>query len=179
MSNEFSLEQFRAELYMEAVKELRPLLESASAQMVTAHLATRDAMAALTDVERELKRLDILTDPVIGVPVAHLKQTLTIDDLVRRYESESFVYFIEAGEYIKIGYSRDPISRLSQIRKGGSAIAPEGLATGGARILAVEQGGMEQEKALHKRFAEYRAAGEWFAKNDRLAHYIKSLATPA
>lgn len=179
MNEDEKHELFKAELYMQSMAELRPLLETATEEAVTAHLAAKEAMGTLARVANEVRRLDILTDKRTGAPVQKLMETLTIDALIQKWESESFVYFIEAEDCIKIGYSRDPIGRLVQIRKGRGVKLPDGLDPSRARILTVEQGSQSHEKRLHDRFAEYRVAGEWFEKNDRLTHYIKSITTPA
>lgn len=172
-------EQFRAELYMRAMDNLVPEIEAAIEQTVNAHLAARDAMSQLSRVRTELNRLGRLTSDSDEEAIKRLREEITMDDVIRRYEAESFVYFIESGDYIKIGFSRDPITRLSQIRNGRGITIPERLDTSNARILAVEQGGMREEKDLHRRFAASRVAGEWFKKHDSLSHYIKSIATPA
>lgn len=178
MNDEDKVAVFRAELYMKSIAEMRPYIETATEEAVTAHLAAREALSTLTRVANELKRLDILTDEETGVHAKGLIETLSVDSLIQKYESESFVYFIEADDYIKIGYSRDPIGRLSQIRKRHGVKLPDGLDPSRARILAVEQGTQSHERRLHDRFAEHRVAGEWFEKNDRLTHYIKSITTP-
>ena len=179
MSEHGKVEQFRAELYMRALDELRPVLESATDDLITAHLAVREALGTLTRVRKEVERLDILTDQDTGAPMRHLMEAITVDALVQKFERETFVYLIEAGDYIKIGYSRDPISRLVQIRKGQGTKLPEGLDPSKARILTVELGTQSHEKWLHAKFADHRVAGEWFEKNERLTHYIQSIATPA
>lgn len=175
MSEQEQYEKFRADLYAKAMAELKPIIETATEQAVTSHLAAKSALEALSYVARQIQRLDIITSDDDEVPARLLRETLTVDDLIRKAESESFVYFIEAGDFIKIGYSRDPIGRLSQIRKGSNVTIPEGVSTEKARILAFEQGGQSHEKELHKRFADFRVAGEWFEKHDRLIHYIKSI----
>lgn len=179
MNEKEHFEKFRAELYMRAMTNLIPEIESAIEQAVNAHLAAKDSLGQLSRVRNELDRLGRLTDIRDERAMERMRHEMTMDDVIQRYEEESFVYFIEAGDYIKIGHSRDPMGRLSQIRKGRGVALPDDLDPSGARILAVEQGGMFEEKKLHRRFTIHRAAGEWFKKNDRLTHYIKSLTTPA
>lgn len=171
-------EKFRADMYMRVVDGLVPEIESAIEQTVNAHLAAKDALSQLARVRNELSRLGALTNNRDESALNRLREEITMDDSIRRYEAESFVYFVEAGDYIKIGFSRDPMTRLSQIRNGRGITAPEGLDTSKTRILAVEHGGMYDEKDLHRRFAAQRAEGEWFRKHESLTYYIKSITTP-
>jgi transcriptional regulator with XRE-family HTH domain len=78
------------------------------------------------------------------------------------------VYFVSrAGDgAIKIGVSRNPASRLAQLRSG----SPEQLT-----LLAVIPGGRKKERELHNRFAEFRIYGEWFAASAELVGFIATL----
>jgi len=75
-----------------------------------------------------------------------------------------FIYFIEAGDYIKIGFSTSIEKRLPKLRTG--------IATA-LVILHVEPGTIADEKELHQRFAQYRAKREWFYKGALLLEYIE------
>lgn len=179
MSEQISFEQFQASMYMKVMDDLTPIIRDAIEQVEAIHAAAQGAMHDLCMVKRQLDQLDRVVTGGMGDTAGAMRDAITIDLLVKKQMRESFVYFIEAGDYIKIGVSRDPIIRLGQIRQGRGITAPEGLITSQARLLAVEQGDRNSEKTLHQRFAAHRARGEWFRKNDRLAHYIKSLAIPA
>ncbi len=65
----------------------------------------------------------------------------------------SWVYLISANNHLKIGVSTNVRKRIGQLRTG--AATP---------ILLVGQieGGVEEERRFHGRFARYRAHGEWF-----------------
>ena len=76
------------------------------------------------------------------------------------------VYFIEAGPFVKIGFSMDAENRMAQLQCG----SPYAL-----KIVARMSGTFEDEQTLHRRFAEYRANGEWFRNEGALAEYIGSL----
>lgn len=68
----------------------------------------------------------------------------------------TFVYFIanERSHLVKIGTSTNPKLRLVQLQVG----SVDELV-----LVAVVPGDERYEAALHKRFAEYRVIGEWFA----------------
>ena len=69
--------------------------------------------------------------------------------------NEPLVYFIQQGEhgYIKIGMAGDPKKRLQSLQTSN----PEPL-----RLLAVVEGGRQQEMIYHARFGDNRVRGEWF-----------------
>lgn len=73
------------------------------------------------------------------------------------------IYFAQdtAGSVIKIGTSENVKTRLQQLGK--------------VDLLALRQGGKEEEKELHARFAKDRAYGEWFHPSAELLEYIGSL----
>lgn len=170
---------FRQKILIKALNDLAPKMKYAVERAVTADQASKEAMLGLQFLMEQIDRLHFAV--TIDEPDAEnlLRETIVADQIIQQMQEEEFVYFIEAGDYIKIGHSRDPINRLSQIRKRQGVKLPDGLDPSRARILTVEPGGQSYEKRLHGRFAEHRAAGEWFSKNERLTHYIKSIATPA
>lgn len=65
------------------------------------------------------------------------------------------IYFIQAGEngLIKIGYSHSPEQRLAKLQTA----SPVPL-----KILITVDGDMGFEARLHRKFADFRAEGEWF-----------------
>ena len=80
------------------------------------------------------------------------------------------IYFLETenGQFVKIGYSKNVIVRLSQLgtlRPGSFAIKALGSVPG---TLAIE-------RWLHERFSDDRDNGEWFRKSTRLSAFIESL----
>lgn len=73
-----------------------------------------------------------------------------------------WVYFLRAGDLIKIGHSREPKARMLTLR-GASPV--------GLDLLHIEPGPVSKERALHRRFNRLRSHGEWFrADYDLLAH---------
>jgi hypothetical protein len=84
-----------------------------------------------------------------------------------REEAQSdggFVYFIRAGDFIKIGYSRSIRSRLIKMATD-VPMEPE--------VLHVEPGTFRTEKVLHRQFASFRMRGEWFRAAPELLAFIE------
>jgi hypothetical protein len=63
------------------------------------------------------------------------------------------VYFIRAGDYIKIGVASDPHRRLREHQTS----SPQKL-----ELVGVIEGGRELERALHAMFSDAHVNGEWF-----------------
>ena len=76
------------------------------------------------------------------------------------------VYFIRCGEYVKIGYSINPLQRLTDLQTG----MPYRL-----EILASEWGTPADEKFYHTKFKHLRHVGEWFRMTDELSAFIATL----
>lgn len=72
---------------------------------------------------------------------------------------------------VKIGVTTDLRQRMRDLAKqtmsGQSPI-----------VLALEEGGLEYERELHRLFAEEREAGEWFRYSPTLQAYIQDLEHP-
>lgn len=73
------------------------------------------------------------------------------------------VYFLKAGNSVKIGFSTNVKGRLRTIQTGCPSTAI---------IVKVVKGTVKTEAAFHKRFSEYRQIGEWFDLRGRLARYL-------
>jgi hypothetical protein len=80
--------------------------------------------------------------------------------------SRNVVYFIECGDFIKIGFASSVKQRLSDL----SIATPYPLV-----ILATVSGDMSTEKRLHQRFCVARHKGEWFRKTPQLLCFIDAL----
>lgn len=81
---------------------------------------------------------------------------------------QGYVYFIDGGEHIKIGYSR---SLEHRIQKMGTDVP------GGVNVLLIQPGTFRTEKVLHRHFAALRHRGEWFRKDPELLSYIEQRKT--
>lgn len=79
------------------------------------------------------------------------------------------VYFAEAGGYIKIGYSRDPIGRSATITTSGTR--PTDLPRGAeVDLIGWMPGSTWREGAFHAQHIETRVAGEWFRLDREYVH---------
>jgi len=100
---------------------------------------------------------------------------ITISDLSVNYISDTVtdLYFMESDFGIKIGISKNPTKRLTQIQM----YAPS------SRILKVIKNGGAFERTLHKYFCKQNIKNnplygiEWFYKNDDLLNFIDSINT--
>jgi hypothetical protein len=76
----------------------------------------------------------------------------TLGPLTGPYE-RGFIYFLWAGQRIKVGFSSDPAKRVGSLKTGiGDPI----------RLFLALPGTMGDEKRLHRRLASQRVTGEWF-----------------
>lgn len=79
---------------------------------------------------------------------------------------QSRVYFMQAGELVKIGTTTDLPKRISALRLA----SPVEL-----KVIATIPGNAKKEAELHKRFAAYRKHGEWFVFSDEIKSFVESL----
>lgn len=88
------------------------------------------------------------------------------------YASGSYIYFIQAksGGLVKIGFAKDPATRLRDMQSG----CPIPLA-----ILATCRGGQMHEGSVHYRFRAHRAHGEWFAPVPELLAFVAEVRAGA
>lgn len=86
------------------------------------------------------------------------------DVFPRRPPRPGYVYVIEAGEFVKIGFAADVEKRLRALRTA----CPMPLT-----VIAEIKGTMVTEQKLHRRFAGHRAEGEWFRREGSVAKWIK------
>lgn len=73
------------------------------------------------------------------------------------------VYFIAAGEFVKIGWSISVPERLKALQTSSSRKLT---------VLRVIPGEREDEAKFHREFAEHRAEGEWFRIEGTLAAFL-------
>lgn len=78
-------------------------------------------------------------------------------------DERGFVYFAFAGEFIKIGWSKDPHARADHLQTGSPLPITIPFAIRGDRT---------DEKHLHEVFAHLRVQGEWFRNDGLLGNHI-------
>lgn len=94
---------------------------------------------------------------------------LTADAVAAADGSTEYVYFLRAGEFIKIGKSSGhPGSRIAALQTG----CPFPIT-----LAAWEFGGLEREAELHRRFAGLRRHGEWFLDDGDLRAHVDALGS--
>ena len=71
------------------------------------------------------------------------------------------IYIVRLGDTVKIGFSRNPETRLLQIPH--------------EEIIAMFPGTFKTERALHERFAHLRVTGEWFRSTPDLLAFTRAL----
>lgn len=145
------------------VKEARDGVRRSVAQLI-ALVDTQDpAFPQIAGVLQEMANADVrLTEDVIGVAVKMGRQKYE-DARAKRHRvpgRRSIVYYIRRGDFIKIGTTQNPVSRLK-------TLMPD-------EILAFEPGDVELERTRHKQFRASRVArkGEYFHHTEELAAHI-------
>lgn len=76
---------------------------------------------------------------------------------------QGYIYAVECGGRIKIGFSKKPVKRVSSLATG---------APFECKLLGYWPGTVEQECELHQRFAAHRVHREWFEKTDEIIAFI-------
>lgn len=83
-------------------------------------------------------------------------------DLRKNGWHEPMIYYMRLGNRVKIGWTQKIHTRLG-------AIMPE-------ELMALERGGVTEERARHRCFARLRVVGEWFRVEDPLESFIHTVA---
>lgn len=80
-------------------------------------------------------------------------------------------------------YELHPLCTLFPRVEGGEFDAMRAFSGPGCpfpiTVLAYMPGGLDEESELHKRFAAFRAHGEWFHATDELLAYIEEVEANA
>lgn len=87
----------------------------------------------------------------------------------RRSPKRPVVYFVRAGEFVKIGTATDAAKRLTELQTG----CPYELS-----LAKTIPGSIKEEQHLHGRFAHLRSrpSGEWFHYRDDLRAFVEAIA---
>jgi len=116
-----------------------------------------EAPIASSDSDRLSGVFEILKEWEKRLPVRH---KATTDD------SGSVVYFIKAGNVVKIGIAANADKRLRELQTAN----PHRL-----ELLGTITGGRSKEMELHERFHHLRLSGEWFTASAELLEYVAAL----
>jgi hypothetical protein len=87
------------------------------------------------------------------------------------------VYFLQVGDYVKIGYSYRPEHRARTILNGSQLLRPDDIDRHAERVLLRTLPNCEckDERAIHAMFADSRVVGEWFRNSPALRRMIADL----
>lgn len=83
--------------------------------------------------------------------------------ITTRQARNGYIYFVRFADAIKIGYSRNPCSRVQEIQNGLSG-KPCG-------VFMVE-GSLNDELLVHKRLANFKIEREWYHPEPRLINFL-------
>jgi hypothetical protein len=75
------------------------------------------------------------------------------------------IYFISAGDKIKIGFSTRPLDRLKALQTAHP---------GCLEIIGIMHGAFSLERRLHEQFSRYWVRGEWFRLSPEITRYIEA-----
>ena len=79
-------------------------------------------------------------------------------------ENPGYVYFIDNGENIKIGYSVDPYQRLEKLQNATDKQL---------NLIAVFPGSKKDEREIHHKFINNQIRGEWYKRDQDLDDLIE------
>lgn len=79
------------------------------------------------------------------------------------------IYFVRSGDAVKIGYAERPDKRIPSLKTAN----PNELV-----VLGVMEGGVGDEKELHRRFSRRRLRGEWFELSNEILVFIEEHCRP-
>lgn len=74
------------------------------------------------------------------------------------------IYFIQTGQFIKIGWSRNFDRRIAHMR-GHNPLE--------VTLVGILEGDRKQERILHREFSALHVRGEWFRLEGALKEYIE------
>jgi hypothetical protein len=95
-----------------------------------------------------------------------LKRKEIFGECPHRPKRVASVYFIGAGDRIKIGFSHRPTERLKDLQTSHHLKL---------ELLATMPGSYQTEARLHKQFSHLKQKGEWFVARPELLEYIDRL----
>jgi hypothetical protein len=86
-----------------------------------------------------------------------------MSDPERVRSRDGVIYFVGYDNYVKIGFSTNPKTRVDDLQTG----APKPLKT-----YLILKGTLEDERRHHEMFAAHRLNGEWFRYSDEIKKFV-------
>ena len=111
---------------------------------------------------------EIARDNLIISRFTSIDRTIARQISEERQQTEGYVYFVRCGEYIKIGYTSDPNTRMSKFRTNNPYVC---------ELVAIMKGGRIREAEIQRQFSEHLHRGEWYRLHESIAVFIKDLAS--
>ena len=147
-------------------------------------------------VSYDPSRLFDWNDAYERAAIAHAKRTILRDvalrlstlqigltDLLSHVENaNTYVYFIQCKNYVKIGKANNPESRLKSLKAPNDVtLKPKDIThedMKGARIIATLKGKSYLEGFFHSHLRNKRVEGEWFVLDSHVAKVIEMTQDP-
>lgn len=85
------------------------------------------------------------------------------------------VYFARVGDFIKVGFSTNPVNRVQRIKSDDCAKPLDLDRSSPVELLRVVPGDVEHEQMAHDALSDFRVCGEWFVAEPALLEYVGSL----
>lgn len=93
------------------------------------------------------------------------------DRITKISRGMEIVYFLRAGDFVKIGKATgNPMSRIAALKTG----CPFKI-----DVIAYIPGGITEERELHRKFSHIKSHGEWFRADPALLEHIESIGASA
>jgi hypothetical protein len=80
-------------------------------------------------------------------------------------EKLGYIYYAQNGDHLKIGYSKNPWSRISELRTACPTL----------ELVGLEKGNLQDEKDMHEKFSHLHHDREWFRMEPDLLKYVNAL----
>ena len=95
---------------------------------------------------------------------------------VERVTQDCYIYFLRCGDYVKIGSSYSPETRISQLKKENDVtLRPKGLKMDDAVCIGWVQGARSLERDLHQALNNSTENGEWFRWKPKVQDVVNAI----
>jgi len=78
------------------------------------------------------------------------------------------IYFVKAGDYVKVGYSKDEKAFKTRLSSYKTSCPFE------VEVLGTMEGWVDKERDVLNYFIEFHSRGEWFHYNEKIADFAKN-----